>query len=189
MCHKLRIWARDGHNRPPDTPVNVIQPRAPTAPPVGAHSRGMPLPNVPGGHPPGFPRVQSFRLTSTFSGWGYVLVVSARLKPAYSSLCRLEQNLADYMNGYDPCVLSAATHSVEEVMGIRRAQIGDNTAYRAEFTTAFRPVEQFAKWCDNEHRFHRAGDHVAIFALYDDGWRVIDWSLQTNAPVDCLVEK
>jgi hypothetical protein len=34
---------------PPDTPVNVIQPRAPTVPPVGAHSRGMTVAQCPGG--------------------------------------------------------------------------------------------------------------------------------------------
>jgi hypothetical protein len=33
---------------PPDTPVNVIQPRAPTVPPVGAHSRGMTVAQCPG---------------------------------------------------------------------------------------------------------------------------------------------
>jgi hypothetical protein len=38
----------NGHNRPPDTPVNVIQPRAPTVPPVGAHSRGMTVAQCPG---------------------------------------------------------------------------------------------------------------------------------------------
>jgi hypothetical protein len=33
---------------PPDTPVNVVQPRAPTVPPVGAHSRGMTVAQCPG---------------------------------------------------------------------------------------------------------------------------------------------
>ena len=36
---------------PPDTPVNVIQPRAPTVPPVGAHSRDMTVAQCPGCHP------------------------------------------------------------------------------------------------------------------------------------------
>lgn len=35
---------------PPDTPVNVIQPRAPTVPPVGAHSPGMTVAQCPGCH-------------------------------------------------------------------------------------------------------------------------------------------
>jgi len=40
---------------PPDTPVSVIQPRAPTVPPVGAHSRGRPLPRMTVAQCPGWP--------------------------------------------------------------------------------------------------------------------------------------